>query len=565
MPLVSGEAKAVSGGWITLPRPNIDWLNVLGLVWLAGSIVTAALMLRRGLLFHKFLRLAARRDHRIAGRVQQLARSVGLATAPAVIVVDGVVSPMLWGLGRRVQLVFPARLADRLGAAEIDSLLLHELAHYSRGDYWVRLVELCAHVAYWWHPVVWWTRHEIEAAEEQCCDAWVVEHQSGTPLTYAEALLTTIDFLCEAAQPTKQLTAALPPAACGLGDVPLLRSRLTQIMRGELGGQLPRRVWIGVLIGGLLISPLEPAVFATSSRERPFAPPPTGKVLIARAVKSSESEGPSNDVIGTSGNDTALPIEPSPVADAAAPAVPVADIRPVSIIFAKAQSPDGRYTLEAGTNYETTLVHPNLRLGLSSNQITSAAFAPDSRSFVTGHDDGLLRLWDSETGVTLSKFRALAGAIVSVAYSPAGDQIAAGASDGTLVVWDVAAQAEVARLDNPGIAVSSLRWSPSGDRLAVALGDWASNDSRLMIWTPASNQISEQTLTQPIGALDWLTGDALLLADWNGGATVRHLGADRPEQSLTVDKDIVSAAHWSPACRLITTWRADQLLSEAAR
>jgi hypothetical protein len=426
----------------------------------------------------------------------------------------------------------------------------------------VRLVELCAHVAYWWHPVVWWTRHEIEAAEEQCCDAWVVEHQSGTPLTYAEALLTTIDFLCEAAQPTKQLTAALPPAACGLGDVPLLRSRLTQIMRGDLGGQLPRKVWIGVLIGGLLISPLEPAVFATSSRERPPAPPSAGKALIAHAVKPSEIEVAGADVIRPSGNDAAVPVEPSPAANAV---VPADDVRPVSIIFAKAQSPDGRYTLEAGTNYETTLVHPNLRLGLNSNRITSAAFAPDSRSFITGHDDGLLRLWDSETGVTLSKFRALAGAIVSVAYSPAGDQIAAGASDGTLVVWDVAAQAEDARLDNPGIAVSSLRWSPSGDRLAVALGDWASNESRLMIWTPANNQLSEQTLTQPIGALDWLAGDALLLADWNGGATVRHLGAERPERSLAVDKDIVSAAHWSPACRLISTWQAEQLLSEAAR
>jgi WD40 repeat protein len=348
--------------------------------------------------------------------------------------------------------------------------------------------------------------------------------------------------------------------------VPLLRSRLTQIMRGDLGGQLPRTVWVGVLIVGLLLSPLAPAVLAISSRERVATPPPARKVLVAHAAKSDDTGVADSAVTSSAGESAGASIESLPTA-APSSAAPVAEIHPAaSVIFARAQSPDGRYTLEAGTSYETTLIHENLRLGLNSSRITCAAFAPDSRSFVTGHEDGLLRQWDSETGVSLAKFRALAGAIVSIAFSPAGDRIAAGASDGTLVVWDIIAQAEVARLDNPATAVSCLRWSPRGDSLAVALGDWSASDSRLVIWSPATGQVlSEQLLLQPIGALDWLSGEALLLADWNGGATVHHLAIKRPELSLAIEKDIVSAAHWSPDCRLITAWQADQLLTEAAR
>jgi hypothetical protein len=27
---------------------------------------------------------------------------------------------------------------------------------------------------YWWDPVAWWARREVERAEERSCDAWVL-------------------------------------------------------------------------------------------------------------------------------------------------------------------------------------------------------------------------------------------------------------------------------------------------------------------------------------------------------------------------------------------------------
>jgi WD40 repeat protein len=284
-----------------------------------------------------------------------------------------------------------------------------------------------------------------------------------------------------------------------------------------------------------------------------------------------ENTASGSDVIASSSEPSnfATPAEATPPAIALSPTPAAAEIRHPSIIFARAQSPDGRYVLEARTNSETTLFHPSMRLGLiNSSPITCASFAPDSRSFVTGHEDGNVRFWDSEAGGFLNKkFQTQGGSVVSVAYSPTGEQVAIGTSDGMLSVWDVAGESEVARSENPGIAVSCVRWSPSGDRLAAALGNWtAASDARLILWSPNTGKIdAEHSLVQPVGALDWLSGDALLLADWNGTATVHHLKGASSLASITIAKDLVSAAHWSPNCRLLTTWEAEQLLAPAAR
>ena len=48
---------------------------------------------------------------------------------------------------------------------------------------------------FWWHPLVWWVRHSLRDAEEQCCDAWVVWAFPDAAQSYAETLLETLDFL----------------------------------------------------------------------------------------------------------------------------------------------------------------------------------------------------------------------------------------------------------------------------------------------------------------------------------------------------------------------------------
>jgi beta-lactamase regulating signal transducer with metallopeptidase domain len=539
--------------------PEMTWAQWAGSIWLAGSLVVLAVLARRAWRFRRFLRLAVQRDEYLGVRVAELAHSVGMQVPPRVIVVDGIVSPMLWGLGEGARLIFPARLAKRMSPAKLDTLLLHELAHFSRKDHWLRALELAAWVVLWWHPLVWFARREIERTEEECCDAWVIEHQSGTRHSYAEALLTTVDFLCEPRE-------ALPPAACGLGEVALLRERLTQIVCGETAARLSRTVHRLVLSAGLLLAPLEPALWATSSvPDLVRAPKPSGTSAKAPSGATSAEPRPA---------ERAAANELKPQASFPAPAPPLAsvtpplvlDSRPLDALWATAVSPNGKFRLEAKQGGRIRL-YGSLPVDLSANQITCVSFAPDSRTFATGHEDGAVKLRDSGIGGLLDD-RPLRGSdaeITSVQISPDGRRVAAGTVTGSVFIWDLATKDLVAHQPSQDAMVSCLRWSKAGDRLAIALGHWSKpTEAVLVVWAPLGaapmekGDWSRQRLEKPIGALEWLDEDqSLLLADWQGYCQVWNVKAGRVTKELAVEKDRVSAAHWSADCPLIPKPFAD--------
>jgi beta-lactamase regulating signal transducer with metallopeptidase domain len=534
-----------------------DGLRCLGTIWIAGSLVMIGRLARRYAQFHAYLKLAGRHDERLQDQVAQLARTARMSSAPRVVVVDNVVSPLLWGVGRHARLVFPTMLAGRLDQSARHALLLHELAHHARGDWWVRLLELAVQVLYWWHPLVWWARREIEAAEEECCDAWVLKHLSGTRRSYAEALLAAIDFLCDPPP------AALPPAACGLGEVPLLRSRLTQIMCGQVAIQPSRSTKALVLIAAAVVLPLGPSFVIASSRS---AFDRTSPPRVAEFRPQSPRQ-PKEETVLTS-PPTGAHVEP--VIASAADDLEALDLsvlaRVPSAHYATAISPNGKYKLEARVDRKTTLLHEGTgyRLDLSAHKITCASYSPDSRSFATGHDDSIVRVWYCDTGVRFVALKGSEGAITSVAFAPDGRRIAAGTSNGDVHVWDLASGDEVARLVRQQAGVSCVRWSQHGDRLAVALGAWSASDAAsLVIWAPEEDVVPVESLLldAPAGAVQWLTDDtALLVAEWNGRARVWNLATAEPVDELSLAKEAVSAAGWSPDCPLISNWHARQLV-----
>jgi beta-lactamase regulating signal transducer with metallopeptidase domain len=533
------------------------WLRLAGAVWIAGSAGTLAIMLVCAWRFRRFVHGAAQLDRGLAVRVGELAAQSGVRVPPQVVAVEGVVSPMLWGLGQNVRIVFPGRLAGQLTPAALDSLLLHELAHYARGDHWVRALELAACVLFWWNPLLWLALRGIEAAEEQCCDAWVIQRQRGSPRSYAEALLATIDFLCEAPSP-------LPPAACGLGQVLLLKVRLTQIMRGHKAAGLSRTVQVLVLLLGVAISPLEPALWATSTPGSPRRTPEEREAKLSGQVQRTAQARSSARAFPV------LPAVPTEAASAVASQPAMMTPRPApATLWATAISPNGRFRVEARTGLKAALVDRStqFRLDLSAYQMTCVAFSPDSVTFASGQESSsVVRLWDSATGGLISSFQGAESPIVSLQISPDGRRLAAGAQDGAVLVWDLTSGEEVSRLVLGAAAASCVRWSPAGDRLAIAYGGWSQGEqASLAIWSPEEDAVLlEAPLAQPAGAIEWLEqNQSLVIASWNGQAQVWNLNAGQPVWQMQLEKDVVSSAAWSANCTLGVEWLAQPASSKA--
>ncbi|MCG8651821.1 MAG: M56 family metallopeptidase, partial [Pirellulales bacterium] len=176
---------------------------------------------------------------------------------PPLWLVDAVISPMLIGTGRRAKIIFPAALWSRLDEQSRRLLLTHELEHWRRRDSLVRYLEAIAWMVFWWHPLIWVTRRQIEDCEELCCDL-AASRQPGTPRrAYAEAILATLDFLAEPVSWYPDLRR--PPMASTLGRVPQLEQRLRSIMKAECQGKLGTASRLAI-IAVMLMLPLHPAL-----------------------------------------------------------------------------------------------------------------------------------------------------------------------------------------------------------------------------------------------------------------------------------------------------------------
>ena len=252
----------------------IDWIRLLVTtacgIWLAGSVVVLGWALVRLVRFGRLLRLATPASDAIVVEATRLAEALGVS-CPRILLLPGAISPLLW-VGWRAYLIVPADLLDRLDGQQRAALLLHELAHWRRGDHWVRRLETVVLALYWWCPLAWWAKSQLQQAEEECCDAWVVATAPESVRAYALALVETVDFLSGD-------SPALPPLASGLGPFTSLRRRLTMIFRNPMPRMLTAPGLCGLgLVAALCLSwsPMPASVLAQDSprQGRKPAPPP---------------------------------------------------------------------------------------------------------------------------------------------------------------------------------------------------------------------------------------------------------------------------------------------------
>jgi beta-lactamase regulating signal transducer with metallopeptidase domain len=153
-------------------------------------------------------------------------RNVALCTS------DQLRVPTLIGLMKPV-IVFPAWAMQELSAAELNQILLHELAHLRRWDDWTNLIQQIVKAIFFFHPAVWWMEKRIALEREMACDDAVIA-VTASPRAYAECLthLAERSFI--------QRSVMLAQAA--LGKIRQTSARVAQILAPNRPAQ-SARVW----------------------------------------------------------------------------------------------------------------------------------------------------------------------------------------------------------------------------------------------------------------------------------------------------------------------------------
>ena len=119
-------------------------------------------------------------------RFRVLVRRLSI-TRPVKLAVSALAQvPAVVGCMKPIVLV-PAGIFAHLTTEQIEALLAHELAHISRHDYLVNLLQTGAETLFFYHPAVWWVSRNIRDERENCCDDLAVE-VCGDTVAYVRAL-----------------------------------------------------------------------------------------------------------------------------------------------------------------------------------------------------------------------------------------------------------------------------------------------------------------------------------------------------------------------------------------
>jgi hypothetical protein len=109
-------------------------------------------------------------------------------------------------IGHLKPIIFiPLGLLNSLPAGEIEAVLLHELAHIRRNDYFINLIQVIAENIFFFNPALLWISSLLREERENCCDD-VALAQTKSKKQFIQALIS----FKEHALHTTSYTTAFP-------------------------------------------------------------------------------------------------------------------------------------------------------------------------------------------------------------------------------------------------------------------------------------------------------------------------------------------------------------------
>jgi beta-lactamase regulating signal transducer with metallopeptidase domain len=119
-------------------------------------------------------------------RLRSLSGVNGVRRQAQLLVSSSIATPMSLGFLKPAILI-PRGLLDTLSDAELEYILLHELAHLRRRDDWTNFAQKLIEALLPIQPAIYWIGQRMAIEREMACDDWVVA-TTGTAKPYAASL-----------------------------------------------------------------------------------------------------------------------------------------------------------------------------------------------------------------------------------------------------------------------------------------------------------------------------------------------------------------------------------------
>ncbi|WP_448700706.1 M56 family metallopeptidase [Mucilaginibacter sp. AW1-3] len=166
---------------------NIDlYLPYLVTFWLIGIALNSARLLWGWRSIYQVKHNTSNANV-LAGSVEKLRRLLKIRKNVEAFVSAHVDVPCIIGYFKPV-IILPAAVITQFSAEQIQSILIHEMAHIRRNDYFVNMLQQIIGIVFFFNPFTLLINRIIYSEREHCCDDLVL-HITGQPLVYAQTLL----------------------------------------------------------------------------------------------------------------------------------------------------------------------------------------------------------------------------------------------------------------------------------------------------------------------------------------------------------------------------------------
>ncbi len=148
-----------------------------------------------------------------------------------------------------------------------------------------------------------------------------------------------------------------------------------------------------------------------------------------------------------------------------------------------------------------------------TGEVLDVAFTSDGTLLITAGSDGVIKVWDVQTGEEAFSLTKHTGAVQGITVDPEGTVLASASADNTVRIWDVRSGQELAVITGHSDAVLDVTFNHDGTLLGTA-----SQDNTIKVWDVASSQevfmINNSVRAR---SLDFSANEAHLATAWDDG------------------------------------------------
>ncbi len=163
--------------------------NVLAAIEILWALLSLVMLARLAAGYRELRRLksgATPAPDRWELRLSRLCAINGVRRQTRLLISSQIAGPVSLGFFDPAILI-PWAFLDTLSDAELDHIVMHELAHLYRRDDWTNLAQRFIESVLPIQPAVYWLGHRMSLEREMACDDWVIA-ATGTAKPYAASL-----------------------------------------------------------------------------------------------------------------------------------------------------------------------------------------------------------------------------------------------------------------------------------------------------------------------------------------------------------------------------------------